>query len=106
MCSSDLATRLALMRSWFDADRCHDGIECLRQYQREYDEDKKVFRDKPKHDWTSHGADAFRMLAIAWKEENKTTPKDNSIRGIVVGKNETTLNELWRTQAPKPSGRI
>jgi phage terminase large subunit len=100
------ATRLALMRSWFDADRCHDGIECLRQYQREYDEDKKVFRDKPKHDWTSHGADAFRMLAIAWKEEDKTTPKDHSIRGIVVGKNETTLNDLWKTQAPKPSGRI
>jgi hypothetical protein len=100
------AARLALMRSWFDADRCHDGIECLRQYQREYDEDKKVFRDKPKHDWTSHGADAFRMLAIAWKEEDKTTPKDHSIRGIVVGKNETTLNDLWKTQAPKPSGRI
>jgi hypothetical protein len=100
------ATRLALMRSWFDAERCHDGIECLRQYQREYDEDKKVFRDKPKHDWTSHGADAFRMLAIAWKEEDKTTPKDNSIRGIVVGQNETTLNELWRSSPTKPSGRI
>ena len=100
------AARLALMRSWFDAERCHDGIECLRQYQREYDEDKKVFRDKPKHDWTSHGADAFRMLAIAWKEEDKTTPKDNSIRGIVVGQNETTLNELWRSSPTKPSGRI
>ena len=100
------ATRLALMRSWFDADRCHDGIECLRQYQREYDEDKKVFRDKPKHDWTSHGADAFRMLAIAWKEEDKTTPKDHSIRGIVVGKNDVTLNEMWRTPVAKPSGRI
>jgi phage terminase large subunit len=100
------ATRLALMRSWFDGVKCQDGIECLRQYQREYDEDKKVFRDKPKHDWTSHGADAFRMLAIAWKEEDKVTPKDNSIKGIVVGKNETTLNELWKTQAPKPSGRI
>jgi hypothetical protein len=100
------ATRLALMRSWFDAERCQDGIECLRQYQREYDEDKKVFRDKPKHDWTSHGADAFRMLAIAWKEEDKTTPKDNSIRGIVVGENTTTLNDMWRTQTTKPSGRI
>lgn len=100
------ATRLALMRSWFDADRCHDGIECLRQYQREYDEDKKVFRDKPKHDWTSHGADAFRMLAIAWKEEDKTTPKDHSIRGIVVGKNDVTLNDMWRTPVAKPSGRI
>jgi hypothetical protein len=100
------AARLALMRSWFDAERCQEGIECLRQYQREYDEDKKVFRDKPKHDFTSHGADAFRMLAIAWKEEDKTTPKDHSIRGIVVGKNETTLNEMWRTSTTKPSGRI
>ena len=100
------AARLALMRSWFDAERCQEGIECLRQYQREYDEDKKVFRDKPKHDFTSHGADAFRMLSIAWKEEDKTTPKDHSIRGIVVGKNETTLNEMWRTSTTKPSGRI
>jgi hypothetical protein len=46
------------------------------------------------------------MLAIAWKEEDKTTPKDHSIRGIVVGKNETTLNEMWRTSTTKPSGRI
>lgn len=101
------ATRLALMRSWFDAERCQDGIECLRQYQREYDEDKKIFRDKPRHDWASHGADAFRMLAIAWKEDQQKAPVDNSIRGVTVGKNEVTLNELWKsTPTFKPSGRI
>jgi hypothetical protein len=101
------ATRLALMRSWFDAEKCQDGIECLRQYQREYDEDKKIFRDKPRHDWASHGADAFRMLAIAWKEDQQKAPVDNSIRGVVVGKNEVTLDELWRTTPTfKPSGRI
>lgn len=100
------ATRLALMRSWFDAKNCEDGIECLRQYQREYDEDKKIFRDKPRHDWTSHGADAFRMLAIAWREEEIKSPKDNSIRGVAVGQNTATLNELWRTSGTKPSGRI
>ena len=100
------ATRLALMRSWFDAKNCEDGIECLRQYQREYDEDKKIFRDKPRHDWTSHGADAFRMLAIAWREEEIKSPKDNSIRGVVVGQNSVTLNEMWRNTGPKPNGRI
>jgi phage terminase large subunit len=100
------AARLALMRSWFDAEKCEDGIECLRQYQREYDEDKKVFRDKPRHDFTSHGADAFRMLAIAWREEDVKTPKDNSIRGVVVGKNEVTLEELWRSSPTRNSGRI
>ena len=56
------------MRSWFDAEKCHEGIECLRQYQREYDEDKKVFRDKPRHDFTSHGADAFRYIGLMVNE--------------------------------------
>jgi len=100
------ATRLALMRSWFDAEKCKDGIECLRQYQREYDEDKKVFRDKPRHDWTSHGADAFRMLSIAWREEEHKIPKDNSIRGIAVGHNDVTLEEMWRSAPTKTIGRI
>jgi hypothetical protein len=89
------ATRLALTRAWFD-HKCEDGIECLRQYQREYDEDKKVFRDKPRHDWTSHGADAFRMLSIAWKEEAKLPHKDDSIRGVFVGKTDVSLNDLWK----------
>ena len=99
------ATRLALTRAWFD-HKCEDGIECLRQYQREYDEDKKVFRDKPRHDWTSHGADAFRMLSIAWKEEAKLPSKDDSIKGVFVGKTDVTLKELWSQQQTVTNRRI
>ena len=99
------ATRLALTRAWFD-HKCEDGIECLRQYQREYDEDKKVFRDKPRHDWTSHGADAFRMLSIAWKEEAKIPSKDDSIKGLFVGKTDVSLNDLWKDTKVKTAGRI
>ena len=100
------ATRLALMRAWFDAEKCQDGIECLRQYQREYDEDKKMFRDKPRHDWTSHGADAFRMLAIAWSEEHKEVPRDKPITGINVGNNDVTLDEMWRATVKPQHRRI
>ena len=99
------ASRLALMRSWFDS-KCEEGIECLRQYQREYDEDKKVFRDRPRHDWTSHGADAFRMLSIAWKEEEKALPKDDSIKGLFVGETDVTLNDMWKTSPIRSTGRI
>jgi len=100
------AGRVALSRAWFDAERCSDGIECLRQYQREFDEDKKVFRDKPRHDWTSHGADAWRMLSIAWREEEHKPVNPYDIRGITVGDNEVTMNEMWAS-TPKPSkGRI
>jgi hypothetical protein len=36
------AVRQVLPRCWFDAVKCEDGIEALRQYQREYDEDKNL----------------------------------------------------------------
>ena len=99
------ASRLALTRAWFD-HKCTDGIECLRQYQREYDEDKKVFRDKPRHDWTSHGADAFRYLAIVWKDEAKIVDPEAPIRGVFVGKTEVSLNELWKETKVKTNNRI
>jgi hypothetical protein len=36
----------------------------LRQYRQEWDEKRKSFRDHPRHDYTSHAADAFRYLAV------------------------------------------
>jgi hypothetical protein len=97
------ATRLALTRCWFD-NRCEELIECLRQYQREWDDDKKVFRDRPKHDWTSHSSDAMRYLAVVWKNEDSPILKDNRVRGLRVGETEVTLNEMWR-ETPKSTYR-
>jgi len=100
------ASRMALARTWFDAMKCSEGIECLRQYQREYDEDKKVFRDKPRHDWTSHGSDAFRMLAVAWQDEADTIKQNQPMRGISVGENEVTLEEMWKSTPKTQTRRI
>lgn len=58
------AARLLLPQCWFDATKCARGIEALRQYRTEWDEKRKVFRNNPLHDWTSHAADAFRYLAL------------------------------------------
>jgi hypothetical protein len=89
------AVRMALPRCWFDAEKCADGVEALRQYQREYNEDTKSFRQSPKHDWTSHAADAMRMLAISWREEPKDKPPDPSKVLIVGPENEVTMNDMW-----------
>lgn len=62
------AVRETIPRCWFDADKTDYGIDALRQYRSEFKEDDAVFNDKPLHDWTSHAADAFRYLAMAWKE--------------------------------------
>ena len=61
------ATRKTLEYCWFDVSRTEQGLEALRQYQFEFDPDKKVFRSKPRHDWASHGADAFEIIGQVWQ---------------------------------------
>ena len=57
------AVRMLLPRCWFDLERCESGLDALRMYQRDWDEKAQDFRSSPRHDWTSHSADAFRYLA-------------------------------------------
>lgn len=52
-------------------DRCDSGIQALELYRREYNEEMKVFRASPLHDWTSHYADSFRYLALSWRNMPK-----------------------------------
>ena len=99
------AIRQMLSRTWFNSVKCGDGIEALRQYQREYDEDKKAFRASPRHDWTSHPADAFRMLAVAWRAEPSAQRPLESKTLIVGPQNEVTLNDMWQVHERSVSRR-
>lgn len=70
------AVRLTLPRCTFNASTCEEGVEALRQYR--VDEDSKMLdprtnapllKGRPLHDWTSHAADAFRYLCLAYRQE-------------------------------------
>jgi len=54
------------------------------QYHREWDDVGKAWRGRPKHDWTSHAADAFRYLAVGNVRKPNTwkMPIRRNIRGI------------------------
>lgn len=58
------AARNLIPKCAFDAERCQRGIEALRQYRRQWDDRLRTFKQNPLHDWASHGADAFRYLAL------------------------------------------
>lgn len=58
------SVRALLPKCIFDADKCVEGIDALSMYRKEWDEDKRTFKDKPLHDWTSDPADAFRYGAV------------------------------------------
>lgn len=93
------AARMMLPRVWFDRSNTYDAVELLKQYQREWDEDKKTFRDKPRHDFTSHCADAFRMLALSWREIKPKEPEKPPIFPITAKSNRITtipLDDLWK----------
>jgi hypothetical protein len=55
--------------------KCAAGVEALRQYHYEYDQDAKVFTKKPAHDWASHPADAFRGAGVVRKIALTMAPK-------------------------------
>ena len=97
------AVRALFPKLWFDNVKCseHQLLESLRQYQREWDDDKKRYRDRPRHDWTSHGADSVRYMAIAWREEaaKQEPPKPKFW-------NDLSLNALWEESSKPKRNRI
>lgn len=58
------AVRMLLARCYFDQTKCKAGIEALMHYRRDYNARLNEFKATPVHDWASHGADAFRGLAV------------------------------------------
>ena len=80
--SSIQQVRSLLSRCIFDAERCKDGIWCLKNYRRAYDEDRKTFKDVPEHDLASHGADAFRLIAEVQDRYNPAVIRGGSRTGF------------------------
>jgi len=64
------ASRILIDRCWFDAVKCKQGLDALRNYRKFWDEQSKSYRNRPLHDWSSHGADAFRYMAVGMKSNS------------------------------------
>lgn len=89
--------------------RCEVGLEALRNYHYAFNEDRKAFDKKPEHDWSSHGADAFRgaaivrRIALASQPKPPEAPRKPDIRPIHKA---FTLDELWESHQPDRSNRV
>jgi phage terminase large subunit len=79
------AVRELLPRCWFDAEKTEKGIDCLRQYHREWNDQLKTWHGKPSHDWASHGADSFRMFAVGHSETASKWGSGKALRRKVRG---------------------
>lgn len=50
-----------------DNPRVSDGIEGLKNYRRDWDDERKTFRETPVKDWAEHIGSSFRYLSLAWR---------------------------------------
>jgi phage terminase large subunit len=66
---------------WFDEEGTKIGLKHLFEYRRAWDDKKKIWRDYPQHDKTSHAADAFREFANSFQDVPK--PRERKIEGRV-----------------------
>lgn len=84
------AVRSLLPRIYFNTKnpKVQKLVDALKNYQREWDPERKVFKDKPLHNWASHPADATRYLALSYVEDNPGAKPGGNFR-------TPTLNEVW-----------
>lgn len=67
------AARMLLPMCWFDGEKCLAGVEALQNYRWDINVRIKDFTNRPVHDWASHGADAFRGLAVRHSTPHKAS---------------------------------
>lgn len=65
------AARRLFPSVWFNEPTCTAGIDALGWYHEKRDEDRQIGLG-PEHDWSSHGADAFGLMCVAYEE-----PREN-----------------------------
>jgi phage terminase large subunit len=64
---------------WFNEDPCSGGLDALGWYHEKKDEKRDIGLG-PDHDWSSHGADAFGLMAVAYEQpRQKSKRKVNSV---------------------------
>ncbi len=59
--------RYILPKLRIDKLNCQIGVRALREYQREYDEQRACYKSKPLDNWATHIVDALRYLAVNYK---------------------------------------
>lgn len=91
------AARRVIKQCRFNKTACKDGLNGLRSWSYEFDEEKKIYSKEPLHDWASHPGDAFSYGAQIMVERVIESKQELPIRGVTVGNvHNVTLDEMWK----------
>jgi phage terminase large subunit len=96
------AARHIITKCEFNRTACEAGLDGLVAWEFEWNVDTNVFSQNPVHNWASHPSDAFAYGCQVMQEAEPPPPPPEPMRGITVGNNKVTLDDLWK-QTPKQS---
>lgn len=65
---------------WFNEATTQPGIDALGWYHERKDEARNIGLG-PEHDWSSHGADSFGLMCVAYEEPAGKRPEQKQSRG-------------------------
>jgi len=97
------AARVLIPRIKFNATKCEKGLEALRAWSFEFDEEKKTFSSEPLHDWASHDGDGFSYGCLVMRQAEPPPAPKPPPRGIAVGVPSVSLEEMWAEVKPAKS---
>jgi phage terminase large subunit len=75
------AARRWFPRIWFNQATCQAGIDALGAYHEKKDDARGIGLG-PNHDWSSHGADSFGLMASTYTEPRSLAPIKRNIKGV------------------------
>lgn len=105
------AARVLIPKVKFHATNCSKGLDGLRSWSYEYNEETKTFSNEPLHDWASHDGDGFSYGCLIMKEREPIKKIEpvivQGLRELPHGGWATgeTLDQMWKQQ-PRQSQRI
>jgi len=70
------AARNFLAMCWIDEEHCSQGIRCLDNYRKKWDENRGDWSKHEFVDWTNHGADALMTGACGFSPDYIPPPSD------------------------------
>jgi hypothetical protein len=79
------AGRTMFNQCWFDEASCDQGITCLDNYRKEWNETLGVWSDKARHDWASHGASAFMTFAVMHNRVQGYNTRARAVQDVSSG---------------------
>jgi hypothetical protein len=95
--------RTIFNRCWFDESKCDRGISCLENFKKDWNDRLGTWEQKPLHNWASHGADAFRVLATTLKEaDNRSMTAEDLDRSYNEAKGFTAGGNFFNTPPYAP----